>query len=310
MEKIGTGVTRRLGGRATRWLAMAMVLLGASSYGLLSPAVKLAYGHGFDEARVTAAQMMMGTVVMWLLVLVQPKSWANPFRGPWIRLSLIGIFGLALTTLLLNMALARLDASLAIVLLFQFTWITVVMECVHTRRLPTRYQAAAVALILAGTLLAVNVADADWTNIDPLGAAFGLLSACSYSLFLFFVDKVETSWTATFKSAVMLTASLPALCLIDPPQSVFAEHTGALLLWGVALGLLGQVLPTLTFNVGIPRIGSTLAAMLASMELPVAVAGAYFLLGEQVLPVQWAGMGLILIGIVVSELRSSANASA
>jgi drug/metabolite transporter (DMT)-like permease len=48
--------------------------------------------------------------------------------------------------------------------------------------------------------------------------------------------------------------------------------------------------------------------MLASMELPVALLGAFFILGEQVLPVQWAGMALILLGIAVSETGASTPA--
>ena len=49
----------------------------------------------------------------------------------------------------------------------------------------------------------------------------------------------------------------------------------------------------MSFNIGIPRIGSTLAAMLGSVELPVAVIAAYLLIGEPVDGLQWVGMGLI-----------------
>ncbi|MEF3304721.1 hypothetical protein [Paenibacillus sp. GYB003] len=45
-----------------------------------------------------------------------------------------------------------------------------------------------------------------------------------------------------------------------------------------------------------------------SMELPVALLGAFFILGEQMLPVQWAGMALILLGIAVSETGASTPA--
>jgi len=37
------------------------------------------------------------------------------------------------------------------------------------------------------------------------------------------------------------------------------------------------------------------------MELPIAVTGAFGMLGEPVMPVQWAGVVFILLGIVVSE---------
>ncbi|WP_127586827.1 EamA family transporter [Paenibacillus koleovorans] len=62
---------------------------------------------------------------------------------------------------------------------------------------------------------------------------------------------------------------------------------------------LGQVIPTITFNIGIPRIGSSLSAMLASVELPVATVGAWLQLDESIGALQWTGMLLILCGIYV-----------
>ncbi|MDF2724717.1 MAG: EamA family transporter [Paenibacillus sp.] len=293
-----------MNGSASRWLAIILVLLGASSYGLLSPVVKMAYEQGFSDGQVSASQITMGTVILWLMVLMNRKAWANPFRQPWIQLSLIGIFGLALTTVFYNITLSKLEASLSIVLLFQFTWITVVMECLYTRTKPTRYQLLAIGLILIGTCLAVNVTSSRFSEMDPLGIAFGLLSACAYSFFLFAASKVKAKLHASMKSAVMLTAALPFLYVLYPPTMlVNGSGGGSLLLWGVVLGLLGSVLPTVFFNIGIPKIGSSLAAMLASMELPVALVGALLLIGEQVIAVQWAGMGFILLGMIVSEIR-------
>jgi drug/metabolite transporter (DMT)-like permease len=109
------------------------------------------------------------------------------------------------------------------------------------------------------------------------------------------------------KSAVMMTAAIPMIYLVYPPH-IFLEGSAVQLLgWGLLLGILGQVVPTIAFNVGIPRIGSTLAAMLGAMELPVAIIAAFLLIGEPVLLVQWLGMILIIAGILLSEKRSKAK---
>ena len=96
-----------------RWLAIVLVLIGASSYGLLSSFIKMAYDQGFTDGQITPAQMTMGTLFVWVLILFHKKSWVNPFKGPWIKLGLIGIFGLSLTTVFYNIALQELDASLS-----------------------------------------------------------------------------------------------------------------------------------------------------------------------------------------------------
>jgi drug/metabolite transporter (DMT)-like permease len=285
-----------------RWVAIVLILLGAASYGILSPMIKLAFKAGWNGGEISSSQITMGMMITWLLVLIRRKSWSNPFRGPWIKLSLIGI-GLALTNIMYNNALTKLDASLAIVLLFQFTWMTLVMDSIVNRRWPSRVQMLAVLIVMIGTSFAVNIFAADWSQISLSGVLLGLASALGYSLFLFFIGRIEGKMDSLMKSAIMLTAALIPIYLIYSPQVLFVEGMGSLILWGLLLGTLGQVGPTLFFNIGIPRVGSTVAALLGSLELPVGLLGALLIVGESVLTVQWFGMMLIMIGIAISELK-------
>ncbi|MDF2962083.1 MAG: EamA family transporter [Paenibacillus sp.] len=288
-----------------RWLAVLLVITGASSYGLLSPVIKTAYNAGWEEMQITSSQMTMGAVVLWVLILFQRKAWSNPFKGPWIQLSLIGICGLSMCTVMFNSALSDLDATVALILLFQFTWITIVMESVVNRTWPKRNQWLAVGMIMLGTLFAVEVFQADWSRFTVKGLLLGLGSAVAYSFFLFMTGRLKTSMHPLMKSAVMLTSALPLLYLLYPPVSFFQAGAGSLILWGVLLGTLGQVIPTITFTIGIPRIGSTLAAMLGALELPVGIVASLFILGETVHRGQWFGMLLILVGIILAEKKET-----
>jgi drug/metabolite transporter (DMT)-like permease len=287
----------------TRWTAMVLILLGAACYGLLTPIIKLAYEAGWNEGEISASQMTMGMLITWLLVLMRRKSWSNPFSGPWIRLSIVGIVGLAITTILYNTTLVELDASLSIVLLFQFTWMTIVLESIVNKRWPSRLQMLAVLTVMIGTLFAVNIFAADWNQISVKGIFLGLASGFSYSLFLFLTGRIQHPMDSLMKAAIMLTAALIPIYLLYPPHGMLMDGVGSLILWGLLLGTLGQVVPTVFFNIGIPRVGSSVAALLGSLELPVGLLGALLIVGESVLTVQWLGMVLILIGIGVSELR-------
>ena len=281
-----------------------MVLIGAASYGMLSPFIKLAYSGGLNTGQVTAAQVLGGTAVLWLLVAMRYKHWSNPFKGPWIKLSLIGIFALSLTTVLLNEALAKLDASLAIVLLFQFAWVTLLMESILLKKKPQKHQLLAVGLVFIGTFLSVGGIPIDaLRTLSFIGVIFGLLSAVTYSSFIVFTGRLRSNMDATLKSAVMLTASLPFLFFIYPPQQLFSSGSSALLFWGLLLGMLGSVIPTVSFNIGIPKIGSSWAAILGSVELPVSLIGALALLGESISWLQWGGMMFIVLSIVISQKK-------
>lgn len=288
-------------------ISVLLILIGASSYGLLSPIIKLAFQEGYTEGQITPAQVTSGTLIMWVLVLLTPAARRNPFTGPWIRLALIGMLGLALTNVFYNKTLAELDASLSIVLLFQFTWITILMECIADRKLPSRYQAAAIAVVMVGTLLSVNLLSAGLMRFSGIGLCFGLASALTYSFFLFAAGRVESDHHPFLKSAWMLTAALAVTYMFYPPGVLFSQgaETGALLKWGLLLGGLGQVIPTVAFLIGIPRTGASLAAMIGSMELPVAVIGASVLVGERITGVQWLGMVLILAGVALSEVKNA-----
>lgn len=51
-------------------------------------------------------------------------------------------------------AVEQLPASIAIVLLFQFTWIGVILEAVVDRKLPSREKVISMVILLIGTVLA------------------------------------------------------------------------------------------------------------------------------------------------------------
>lgn len=282
---------------------MALVVIGASSFGFISPLVKLAFADGWGEMDVSVSQVTMGAVLLWVLLAVSPKAWGNPFRS-WktgLLLAGIGILGFATTTLLYNGALGELDASIAVVLLFQFAWLTIVWDSLAARRWPSRNQLLAVGIVVAGTLCAVDVFSADFSQFSLRGLALGLGSAVTYSLYLYWTGSAGTKLHPLLRSVVMLTAALPVVYAVNPPTALWQTGSGGLLLWGLLLGLLGQAMPMICFNAAIPRIGGTLSAMLGSIELPVAVIAALLILGESVAPVQWGGMALILAGIVLAE---------
>ena len=260
-----------------RTVAVLMLLIGAVSYGLLSTFIKLAYDQ-WSLAEVTSSQVLLGTIMLWIIVLIRPQQWTNPFKGPWIQLSLIGVFGLFLTTMFFNVSLSYMDASISIVLLFQFTWITILFDSVAKRTWPTLWQLFCVGLILIGTFCAVNVFEVNYDTLSPLGVMLGLASAVTYASFIFFTGRVQTTMDPVMRSAVMWTAAIPVVFMVWPPMTFDTSGIYELVGWGILLGLLGQVIPTITFNIGIPKVGSSMAALIGSSELPAAVVVAYLIL--------------------------------
>ncbi|MFC5407620.1 EamA family transporter [Cohnella soli] len=303
----------RIGKRA--W-AIAFVLMGAASYGILSPVVKLAVRDGWSSGDITQAQVLFGTALLWLALIVSrwkrrgasPNSGAMSFKLL-LALAAVGIVGLSFTTSFYNETLSRLDASLAIVLLFQYTWITILLESIRARKWPSKPEWLSALLIAVGTVLAVGLLEGDLGHIDGVGVLYGLLSAVSYALFFFLSGFLPERIDPMTKSAMMSTASMVFVMLIYAGHSIVTTDIGgSLFVWGVVLGFLGTAFPYFCFNFGIPRIGSGLSALLGAMELPAAVLGAFAILGEPLTAWQALGVVIIVVGIAAAQYRTSKTA--
>ena len=83
-------------------------------------------------------------------------------------------------------------------------------------------------------------------------------------------------------------------------RKLFAEFFGTF--WLVFGGCGAAV-----FASSIPNVGIGLGSIVSSLELPVSVMMAYFLLNEQVLLIQWIGIVLIITAIVIMNIQFKKN---
>jgi drug/metabolite transporter (DMT)-like permease len=283
--------------------AILLVLLGGSCYGLVSPSVKMAYEAGFSAGDVTSGQYLAATTMFIFLALMQFRHVKELRKKDLLLLAGLGILSTG-TSVFYYVSLTYLPASLAIVLLFQFTWVVAVIDFLVTRRLPDLPKWLALVLVVGGTVLAVDLFHAEWEQVSLFGLLVGFLSSMTYGAFLFFYSYVREGTSPFVNGAVLSIASSVAVWFVFPPEFLWNGSLGeGLWIWALLIGFLGQVMPAICFNIGIPVIGGALAAVLGAIELPVAVVSSYLLLHERVAGVQWLGIGLILFGIVVSELK-------
>lgn len=299
--------------RFAPWYSL-MVLLAGACFGLISPLIKLAYSHGFSTAEATDAQYILGAVGLWLLVLMRrPRrdgiaSPSGKISGvQWLVLPALGLASGG-TSVTYYSALTDLPASLAIVLLFQFTWMVMVIDIFVTRSLPSRKRWIGAACILVGTVLAVGLLDHSLGHFPVWTIVYGLLAAFCYAITLYLSAYVDTRMSPYLQSAVIVTVATVAVLiafrptfLTDPAWMGSLGKVSSLLLWGGLMALFSQILPPLLMMIAIPRTGGRMAGVLGSIELPVAVFGAWLVVGDHVTLLRWLGVGLILAGIIVSE---------
>ena len=117
---------------------------------------------------------------------------------------------------------------------------------------------------------------------------------------------IQISFINAPRVALMITGSCIMTFIIFPPLFFFnGTYLGGLYLWGLGLALLGTVVPPLFFSIGIPRVGVSIGAILSAAELPVATLSSAFILHENVDAIKWAGVILILLAIVATNIKTT-----
>lgn len=302
------------------------VALGASFYGMLATFVKIAYQNDYTTAEVTTAQILIGIVGVFLLSMfqgkVRNKSQGKATRKDIIQLLLAGT-SYGGTSLTYYLAVQYLDVSIAIVLLMQSVWLSVLVESVMQRSFPSWRKIIATIIVLVGTLFATNTIGSE-INLHPRGVFWGMMAAVSYTVTMFTANKIANHLAPPKKSFIMLLGgsvlvfSFLFFSQVGPTKFVALQEfyeglTGRdafikdfdfsiFYTYGLFLGLFGTIIPPIFLNKGFPLAGLGLGSIVSSIELPVSVTIAYLLLSEQVLLVQWFGIVLILGAIVLMNL--------
>lgn len=277
-----------------------LVFLGACSYGSLSTIIKLGMNDGFRMQQLVGSQYFFGWCMLLLLVLL----FSRKKLGVKLGFSLLGAgITISLTGIFYGFAVEELPASIAIVLLFQFTWIGVILEAVVDRKFPSREKCISMIILLIGTILAGGILEPSVGGITAKGVIFGLMSAVSFALYIFVSGRVATQVPAVNKSLYMTTSAMISILIVFSPSFIY---DGAIAegLWkfGLPLGLLGIVIPVLFFSIGVPKLGSGLGAILGAAELPAAVVASVLVLHEEVSVLRWVGIFVVLLGIATPQL--------
>ncbi len=283
------------------WFYPLLVIIASSSYGILSSIVKLAIKDGYSASQAVTSQYTIGFLIAILLfVIIQHKR--PRFGGGW-TLILAGFFT-ALTGIVYGKTVEYMPASLAVVMLFQFTWIGMLFDCIARRRYPKRVEVISLIFLFSGTIFAAGILNVDLSGIPWQGWAFGLASATSFASFVMANQKaVEGMDTTTRLLFTSFFAAIVIMCF-QSPEIVWTGQlfTSSLLLYGLVLGLFGIIIPIYLFSIAVPKVGTAMTSILSAMELPVAMTASVLLVGEHITFIQIIGIFIILIGMTLPSL--------
>ena len=286
-----------------------LVALGATSYGMLATFVKIAYGDGYTTAEVTTSQFIYG--IIGILILNVTHKIKNKNSAP--KASKQNIFhlmlagtSLGMTSIFYYLAVKYIPVSIGIVLLMQTVWMGVLLEWFLDKKAPSLQKIISVLIVLIGTALAINIFKIDFSdsNINwPLGLLFGLLAASSFTTTMFTANRVATTISSTQRSLYMILGGAVIVFTFALFTQVTPFNFEIFAKWGIIMALFGTIIPPMLLNAGFPLTGIGLGSIVSALELPVSVMMAFTLLNETVYPLQWFGIVLIILAIIIMNVN-------
>lgn len=279
--------------------------IGATSYGMLATFVKMAYTEGYSTAEVTISQFILGIAGILIINGFQKAKSENVIVKATpkniLQLMLAGT-STGLTSVFYYLAVKYIPVSIAIVLLMQTVWIGLLLEMILEKKIPSAQKIVAALIVLIGTLLATNVFKNE-IQFDWRGIFLGMLAACSFTTTMFTANRVALGISSAQRSLYMLLGgavivSSFAIATLNTPFrfEIFLK-------WGIILSLFGTIIPPMLMNAGFPLTGIGLGSIVSALELPVSVLMAYFLLHENIVLLQWIGILLIILAIVIMNVN-------
>ena len=213
---------------------------------------------------------------------------------------------LGMTSVFYYLAVKYIPVSIGIVLLMQTVWMGVLLEWFLDKKAPSFQKIISVIIVLIGTALAINIFKIDFNDptIDWANGLFwGLLAAASFTTTMFTANKVALGISSAQRSLYMLLGGAVIVFGFSLYTQVTPFNFEIFAKWGIVLALFGTIIPPMLLNAGFPHTGIGLGSIVSSLELPVSVMMAFFLLNEQVLFIQWIGILLIITAIVIMNIQ-------
>jgi drug/metabolite transporter (DMT)-like permease len=259
--------------------------------------IQVAYEHGAAVSGVLAWRYLTAAV---LLLLLAGRSLREvPLRAALASFAL-GAVVYALDSALFFGALERTSAPLASLVHYAHLALVVGVAALAGRERLTRRRVVALAGIFGG----VSLVGAAAANPDAVGIAMALGSATAYAAYVLLSDRLLRD-ADPMALAAYLTSGAAASFLVAGMLlgSLGAVGGPAGLACLVAAAAVGSVFAVSTFLRGVRLVGPSTASLLVTVEVPVTIALAAFVLKQHLTTPQLAGAALVVAAILTLQLR-------
>ncbi|GAA0917472.1 hypothetical protein GCM10009557_89440 [Virgisporangium ochraceum] len=216
---------------------VVLCLVSSTCFGLSAIFAKEAYAAGASVPTTLVGRFGVAAVVLWAIVYVRRTALPSP------RLVLVCVaLGLAyaLQAALYFGALAEIDASLAVLLVYTYPALTMVLAVALRRESPDKRRTAALLVSGAGLVLLLD-AGAVVGTAGTLGVLLALAAALCYAVYLTAAEAQPAGLDLFVLTAIVCTTSTVALAVWGAVTGSLAVPGAAAATWIVVLATVSTV---------------------------------------------------------------------
>jgi len=305
-----TATTPQASGRTSRLTGYLLALAAGATWGTTGPLSTGLYGL-MPATSIGFWRVLLGTVCLALWGLAFRRELFRVDRGGWLLVGLGGGFLVALFEVAYQYAIAGAGVAGAAAMLYTAPVIVAVLARLILKEALTPVRLVLALLVMAGVALTVTGGSNSGAEAARLGIgagiAGGLLSAVSYAL-----------------TTLMARFAVPRYGAV---RVLFLEAVGGVVILGIVLTLAGRM-PTpppslaawrglvaltagsvlaanLFFFAAVKRIEAAPAAVAATIEPVVGTALALLLYHQQLSPLGWLGLTMVVAGVAAGYLQET-----
>lgn len=260
---------------------------------------KLAINEGMDPFTVAAVRMVIAVALLWIVYALFFRRYLYIYPAGLLGCVVVGIVN-GIGSLFFYGGLGLLDASLAQLLNSMYIVFVVLLAHLDGERMDRRL-AARIVLALAGIVMitGLGAAAVNWLGVG-LMLANALMFAGTVILSQYVTYEMPSTTATLYILTTMAIVVVMAWAIVGTPfsVSVFQAASGPILLLGLT-----TVLSRMTMFASVQVFGSLRTAIVAIAEIGVALALAYFVLGERLTAPQWVGVGLLMGSLLLIRAR-------
>ncbi|HWZ81440.1 MAG TPA: DMT family transporter [Terriglobales bacterium] len=288
-----------IGAAALFWGVAAT--LGRAVFTGRIPGVQLG---AIDPLILSQSRTTLSLFLLLPILLVQRGAQALRVPGrDLIRFLLIGVLGVAASNYLYYLAIQRTNVAVAIILQYTAPVWVLLYTVLRGGRRPSLRRGAAVALAVAGCVLAVGFVGSGNLRLDTVGVIAALLAAFSFAFYNVGGHSVLAGYDRWKVLLWVLASAATFWIFVNPPWKIWAAHFSAGQ-WGfmLAFSLVSVLGPFSCYFAGLQHLEPTRAVVVSCLEPVFSIVFAAIALGELLRPLQTVGIVVVLFAIVLIQL--------